>query len=308
MPLVSVIIPCYFNEDNIPSTFLRLLENEDLFPEDVALEYVFVDDGSKDNTLQVLMTLKQHYPEKVKVVKLAKNVGSYNAVIAGMEYAEGDCSAIISADLQDPPALMVRMYGYWQNGVKLIIGHREVREDPMLQRFFSWGFHKVMRKIAFDKLPAGGFDFVFFDRRIREEILKIKDPNSNVMYLMAWLGFDYVTIPYKREKREIGTSKWTFSKKLKLFLDSVLAFSFYPIRAISVTGMVLGSIAFLYGVFVLFAKATGQVAVEGWTALMVVLLFVSSFQMIALGVIGEYVWRALDASRKRPLYIVESVH
>ncbi|GAA4303718.1 glycosyltransferase family 2 protein [Nibribacter koreensis] len=308
MPLLSVIVPCYFNEENIPGTFLRLLQNESLFPEEVTIEYVFVDDGSKDNTLQTLLQLKQQHPQKVKVVKLASNVGSYNAIIAGMEYAAGDCYVIISADLQDPPELMVRMYDYWKNGVKLIIGHREGREDPALERVFSRMFHKIMQKIAFKTLPDGGFDYVLFDRRIREEVLKIKDPNSNVLYLMAWLGFDYVTIPYKREKREIGTSKWTLSKKIKLFLDSVLAFSFYPIRAISVTGLVLGIIAFLYGLFVLFAKATGRVDVEGWTALMVVLLFVSSFQMIALGVIGEYVWRALDASRNRPLYIVDSVH
>ncbi|AKQ44775.1 glycosyl transferase family 2 [Rufibacter radiotolerans] len=307
MPTLSVIIPCYFNEQNIPVTIRELTANETLFPPEVQFEYVFVDDGSKDNTFQELLKAKELYPDKVKVVKLAGNVGSYNAIIAGMEYATGDCSVIISADLQDPPELMVKMLSYWRQGFKLVIGSRQERDEPVLKKFLSRVFHSLMRKMAFQNLPKGGFDYVLFDRAVREEVLKLKEGNSNVMYLMAWLGYEYVNIPYSRGRRTVGTSKWTFWKKVKLFLDSVLAFSFYPIRAISVTGLVMGLIAFLYGVFVLLAKATGQVAVEGWTALMVVLLFVSSFQMIALGVIGEYVWRTLEASRKRPMYIVESV-
>ncbi|WP_210466248.1 glycosyltransferase family 2 protein [Rufibacter roseolus] len=307
MPLLSVIIPCYFNEQNIPVTVKELISNEVNFPSDVAFEYIFVDDGSKDNTFQELLKVKAQYPNKVKVIKLAGNVGSYNAVIAGMEYATGDCAVITSADLQDPLELMVKMYAYWQQGFKLVIGSRKDRDDPLVGKVLSNLFHSIMKKVALKNIPEGGFDYVLFDKLVKEEVLRVKENNSNVMYLMVWMGFDFVHIPYHRNQRKIGTSRWTLKKKIKLFIDSVLSFSYFPIRVISIVGLILGIAAFFYGIFVIIAKLNGGIMVEGWSALMVVVLFVSSFQMIALGIIGEYVWRALDASRKRPLYIVETV-
>ncbi len=132
--------------------------------------------------------------------------------------------------------------------------------------------------------------------------------NSNVFYLMVWLGYTYVNIPYVRRKREVGKSRWTFQKKIKLFIDSLLSFSYFPIRAISVAGIGLGTIALLYGLYVIGLKIFEPRGPAGWTALMVVVLFVSAFQMIALGVIGEYVWRGMDAARNRPLYVVKSLH
>ena len=307
MPKLSIIIPCYYNEDNLPVTWEKLLANENLFPAGVTFEYVFVDDGSKDNTLAALIRICEQHPEKVKVIKLAGNVGSYNAIVAGMEYATGDCNVIIAADLQDPPELMAQMYDHWLKGFKLVIGNRMDREESALQKFFSNTFHGLMKKIALKNIPDGGFDFVFFDKQVREEALKIKENNSNIFYLMAWMGYTYVNIPYVRKQREIGKSRWTLQKKLKLLIDSLLSFSFFPIRAISALGLIMGIIALFYGVYVLIARLTGAIDVHGWTALMLVLLFVSSFQMIALGIIGEYVWRGLDAARKRPLYIVEEV-
>jgi hypothetical protein len=216
--------------------------------------------------------------------------------------------AIITADMQDPPELMVQMYDYWQKGLKLIIGNRQDREETGLQQLFAKTFHALMKKIALPNIPDGGFDFVFFDRQVAEHILELKERNSNLFYLMVWLGYPYVNIPYVRRKREIGKSRWTIQKKVKLFIDSILAFSFFPIRAISVLGLIMGTVALLYGLYILINKAFGRIDVAGWSALMVVVLFVSAFQMIALGVIGEYVWRGLDAARKRPLYVIKQVY
>jgi len=200
------------------------------------------------------------------------------------------------------------MYAHWKKGFKLVIGNRQDRQESAAQKFFSNTFHKLMKKIALKNIPDGGFDFVFFDKQVKEELLKIKENNSNIFYLMTWMGYDYVNIPYTRKSREIGVSRWTLKKKVKLLIDSLLAFSYFPIRAISVIGLLLGTIAFLYGLYILTIRLFGNIEVQGWTALMLVLLFVSSFQMIALGIIGEYVWRGLDASRKRPLYIVDKVY
>ena len=308
MAKLSIIIPCYFNEKNIPVTAKELIENEKLFPAELTFEYILVDDGSGDGTLKEILAFKKDYPEKVIAIKLAGNVGSYNALVAGMEHATGDCTVVIAADLQDPPELMVKMYEYWKQGFKLVIGNRQDRQESASQKFLSNTFHWIMKKIALKNIPDGGFDYVLFDKQIREKLLTMMEHNSNVFYLMTWMGYNYVNIPYNRKKREIGDSKWTIQKKIKLLIDSILSFSFFPIRAISVIGIILGIIAFLYGVYLIILRMLGNIEVEGWTALMVVLLFVSSFQMIGLGILGEYIWRGLDASRKRPLYVVDEVY
>jgi polyisoprenyl-phosphate glycosyltransferase len=308
MPKLSVIIPCYYNEENIPVTTRELVANEANFPAEVTFEYVLVNDGSGDDTLGALHRAQATYPGRIRVVDLASNVGSYNAIVAGIEQATGDCMAIITADMQDPPELMVQMYNYWQQGFKLVIGNRQDREETGLQQLLAKAFHVLMKKIALPNIPNGGFDFVFFDRQVAEHIIRLQERNSNLFYLMVWLGYPYVNIPYVRRKREIGKSRWTLKKKAKLFIDSILAFSFFPIRAISVVGLLLGVLAFGYGLYIIGLRLFGSQEPEGWSALMVVLLFVSAFQMIALGVIGEYVWRGLDAARKRPLYVVQKVY
>ena len=307
MPKLSVIGPCYFNEDNIPVTTRELVANEVNFPPEVTFEYIFVNDGSGDDTLGALRRAQGLYPGCIRIVDLAGNVGSYNAIVAGMAYATGDCLAVITADMQDPPELMVQMYSHWQQGFKLVIGNRQDREEIGLSETMAKVFHWLMKNLALRNIPDGGFDFVFFDRQVATEVLKLHERNSNVFYLMVWLGFAYVNIPYTRRKREIGKSRWTLSKKIKLLVDSLLSFSFVPIRAISVLGFSLGLVALLYGLYVIALKVASPDEPAGWTTLMVVLLFVSAFQMVALGVIGEYVWRGLDAARQRPLYVVREV-
>ena len=308
MPKLSVIVPCYFNEDNIPVTVRELVANEVNFPPEVTFEYVFVNDGSGDDTLGALRRAQEQHPGRIRIVDLAGNVGSYNAIVAGMAHATGDCLAVITADMQDPPELMVQMYGHWLKGFKLVIGNRQDREETGLSETMAKVFHWLMKNLALRNIPDGGFDFVFFDRQVATEVLKLHERNSNVFYLMVWLGFAYVNIPYTRRKRQIGKSRWTLNKKIKLLVDSLLAFSFVPIRAISVLGLGLGATALLYGLYVIALKIASPNEPAGWTTLMVVLLFVSAFQMIALGVIGEYVWRGLDAARQRPLYVVRETY
>lgn len=305
MPKLSIIIPCYYNEQNIPVTARELLENEARFPAGVEFEYVMVDDGSRDNTFGELRKFHERHPEKVKLVRLAGNVGSYNAILAGMSYATGDCCTVIAADLQDPPELMVRMYEHWTRGYKLIMANRQDREESFVPKLFSRLYHLLMRRLAIRSIPPGGFDYVLFDRQLKDEVVRMREKNTNTLYLLPWLGFEHVSVPYVRRRRQIGRSRWTLSKKVKLFVDSFVAFSFFPIRAITVTGLFLGAASFLYALFILFAKLGGWITITGWAALMVVVLLVSAFQMVSLGIIGEYVWRTLDASRNRPIYVVD---
>lgn len=307
MPKLSIIIPCYFNEENIPHTAAALIENEKLFPPEVEFEYVMVDDGSKDGTLEALIRFGEQQPGKVKVVKLVANVGSYNAMVAGMEQATGDCSVIITADLQDPPELMPKMYDYWCKGIKLVIANREAREEGFWKNWFANTFHLLMKKFALSNVPDGGFDYCLFDRSVREQVVAMNEKNTNCLYLMLWMGHDYVRIPYIRRERKIGKSRWTLSKKVKLFVDSFVSFSFLPIRAITLLGFVLGLGSLLYALYIAVAKFTGWIPVTGWSSMMTVLLLVSSFQMISIGVLGEYLWRTLDTARKRPMYLIDKV-
>lgn len=307
MPKISIIIPCYFNEENIPFTSKELIDNEKNFDSDMLFEYVMVDDGSKDQTYAALLNFKAQYPDKVTLVKLAGNVGSYNAILAGMHHATGDCNVILAADLQDPPEMIPKMVEYWKKGIKFVVANRENREEGFAQKLFSNTYHRLIKKYALKNVPPGGFDLVLFDKQLREDVIKINERNTNQIYLLSWLNYDFVNIPYTRRKREIGKSRWTLQKKIKLFIDSFVSFSFAPIRLISIVGLVLGIIAFAYGVFIIISRMLGDIQVAGWSAMMVTFLFVSAFQMMALGIIGEYVWRALDAARGRPNFVIDEV-
>ena len=305
MPKITVITPCYFNELNIPDYANRMIENEKIFPTDVTFEYLLIDDGSKDGTWNEMIKFQILYPEKVKIIKLVRNFGSTNAVFSSLPYSTGDCNVVISADLQDPPELILKMYENWQKGFKLVLANRTNREEPYLQKFVSNTTHKLVQKFGLKNLPDGGFDMNLFDVEIKDILIKMDEKNTFFPFLLMWLGYEFVSIPYVRRKRELGTSTYTLSKKIKAFVDSFVAFSFFPIRLISVSGLILGILAFIYGLIVILGKVFGFVDSTGWSSMMVVILFVSSFQMIALGIIGEYVWRGLEASRNRPSYLIE---
>lgn len=307
MDKISVIIPCYYNEANLPDTTRELKKLMEEMQDRAFLEFIMVDDGSRDRTLELLHQFREEFPDNVRVIKLSGNFGAYNAILAGMNFAGGDCNVILTADLQDPPELIPRMFDYWKKGTKLVIANRADREEGLMTRMLSGTYHRLMKKLALPNIPDGGFDLVLFDKQLREQVVNINEKNTNQIYLLSWLNYDHVCIPYTRKKRDKGTSRWTFRKKLKLFIDSFVSFSFFPIRLISAMGLLLGFLALCYAIFIIIAKFSGLVPVEGWSSLMIVILFVSSFQMIALGIVGEYVWRALDATRRRPNFVVEQV-
>jgi len=166
-----------------------------------------------------------------------------------------------------------------------------------------------MRKFILPGSPQGGFDLWLFDKEVKDKLVELDEKNTHISYLFIWLGYEYVNVPYTRNKREIGKSKWTLNKRIKSFIDSILAFSFLPVRAISSIGLLFGAFTLLYGGYIVYEKITGglEAEVEGWASLMVVLLLVSSFQMVAMGVLGEYIWRILDNSQKRPNFVIDKV-
>lgn len=302
----SIIVPIYYNELNLPYTIPRLQQLQDILPE-FELEFVFVDDGSKDGSLKLLLQAQQE-DSRIKVVKLSRNFGSMAAVQAGLNQASGDCIGIISADLQDPPELFVQMIEKWENGSKVVMATRSDREESASQKIFSNSYYYLMDRFALKGYPKGGFDFVLVDKQIVEELNQINEKNTNVMSLIFWLGHSQESISYVRQKRMQGKSRWTFSKKVKLFVDSFVSFSYSPIRFMSIVGLITAALSFIYGLFVIINAIFGYIPLQGWTTIIALITFLLGLIMVMLGIIGEYLWRILDESRKRPAYVVDEVY
>jgi glycosyltransferase involved in cell wall biosynthesis len=305
----SIVIPVYCNELNIDKTFQKILDVVINQNSNLKFEVIFVDDGSTDRSFEKALNLKKSYNELVKVIKLTRNFGQVNAIYAGYAHSRGKCIVNISADLQDPPELINQMLKYhMEDNYHIVVCTRSEREESFFRRKTSRLFYRAMRILSFPEMPDGGFDFILVSRTVKKVILDNVEANAFWQGQILWTGYDVKFIPYKRAKREVGESKWTFSKKLKYLLDGVLGYSFFPIRIMSITGLVISFAGFAYSVFIVIARFTGNVPFQGWAPLMILVLVLSGFQMLMLGVIGEYLWRTLDEVRRRQLYIIEKVY
>jgi dolichol-phosphate mannosyltransferase len=229
------------------------------------------------------------------------------AILAGLTVARGDCVGMIAADLQDPPELFLEMLRHWRSGSKAVLAVRADREDSASQRLFANAYYALIRRFALSGYPLGGFDFFLIDRQIVSDIIHISEKNTNLMSLIFWLGYQPVMLPYVRRLRQKGKSRWTLSKKIKLFIDSFVAFSYVPIRFLSATGLIVATSAFVYGAYVFYAWLVNDIPVRGFAPLVLVLAFTAGIQMTMLGVLGEYLWRTLDETRRRPSFVIDEV-
>lgn len=306
----SIVIPVYFNEGSLTETYRILREEVMAKNPGKSCEVIFVDDGSGDGSLAELIAIKDKFPdETIKVVKLTRNFGQVSAIRAGYQLAQGNCVINISADLQDPPELINQMLDHFYNdGYEVVICTRQAREETFFKKKTSSLFYRIIRRLSFPEMPAGGFDFVLIGEKAKKVILDRPEANPFWQGQILWPGYKTKFIPYTRRKREVGTSCWTFSRKIKYLIDGIMSYSYFPLRLISVLGTLLALGGFLYAVFIFFAKLLGQVPVPGWAPLMIVILVLSGIQMLMLGVIGEYLWRTLDQVRNRPPYIVETIY
>ena len=304
--VLSIVVPVYFNELNLPDTIPQLRALEPQLP-GYRLELVFVDDGSTDRSLPILLEFQERYPEQIKVLKLTRNFGSMAAIQAGLSLATGDCVGMIAADLQDPPELFIEMVRHWERGSKAVFAVRSDREDSASEKLFAAAYYALIRRFALPSYPEGGFDFFLVDHDVVREVNRIREKNTNLMSLIFWLGYQPILIPYTRRARTKGISRWTTAKKIKLFVDSFVAFSYAPIRILSVTGLLFALTAFLYGGFVFISWAVRGIPVKGYAPIVILLTFTAGIQMTMLGVLGEYLWRGLDEIRRRPPYVIDRV-
>lgn len=305
----SIVIPVFCNELNIEPTFNKIHDVVIKKNPHLKFEIIFVDDGSYDNSLEKLIELKKSHEGLIKIIKFTRNFGQVNAIYAGYSRAKGKCIVNISADLQDSPELINEMFKYhFEENYPIVICTRSDRDESFARRTTSKMFYAAMRKLSFSNMPAGGFDFLLIDQKVKSLLLSNMEANAFWQGQILWTGYKVKFIPYTRQKRELGESKWTFSKKLKYLIDGVLGYSFLPIRLMSILGLLISLSGFIYSIFIVVAKFTGNVPFQGWAPLMILVLLLSGFQMLMLGIIGEYLWRTLDEVRRRQAYVIESFY
>lgn len=307
MSKLSIIVPVYYNADSLELMYKDIQEKvfNTLEPQD-QYELILVDDGSGDNSWEVMKSIADK-DKKVVLVKLSRNFGSHAAVLAGFSVCTGDCATVKSADLQEPSEIIVQMYQSWKRGNKVVLAVRSDREESKMQKKLSNLYYDLIRKLAIKSMPKGGFDCYLIDRKVIEVLKLLDEKNSAITLQILWAGFKTDMIYYVRKKREIGHSRWTLAKKVKLVVDSVVSFSFVPIRFMSVVGTIFFAASVLWGMFVILSKFLGGIQVQGWTTLMILLLFSSGLIMLTLGILGEYIWRGMDAARNRPVYIIDQI-
>ncbi|MEQ1636910.1 MAG: glycosyltransferase family 2 protein [Methylococcales bacterium] len=299
---ISFVVAVYHNEGAISKTHEKI---QSVFSNDLAhheYEIVFVDDGSKDGSLQEILKLKES-DSRIKAITFTRNFGQMAAMLAGFKEATGDVIINISADLQDPVELIPQMVEHWQSGSEIVICHRTDRSDTFGAKLYSRLAYGVLR-MALPQIPPGGFDFVLMDRKVMDAFNAIDVRHRFFQGDLLWTGYRTSFIPYVRLKRTIGKSQYNFGKKLKNFLDALLDASYLPIRFISLVGLITSALGVLYSVSIVYSWLQGETPFSGWAPIMIAILLVGGLIMVMLGVIGEYVWRINEEVRKRPNYLI----
>lgn len=304
MSKISIIIPVYYNAD----TLMLLYEDmkEKILGTLGDYEIVMVDDGSEDDSWKVMNQIRD-IDENVKLVKLSRNFGEHAAILAGLSNCTGDCAVTKQADLQEDSELIVQMYEKWKEGNKVVLAVRRERDEPAVKKFFANLYYSIVRKTIDSKMPKGGCDCYLIDRQAIEVLLRLDERNSSLTLQVLWIGFKSDNVYFHRKDREVGESKWTLSKKVKLVVDSMMSFSYFPIKFMSSVGFIMAILAFAWIIEVIVEFFVVGTPVRGWSTLMILVLFSAGMILIMLGVLGEYLWRTLDATRNRPVFIVDSI-
>ena len=299
---VSIVIPLYYAEKILPSLVKDLENLAVIHQEKFTTEIIFVDDGSQDNTFEIVRSIK---PENftLRAVRLARNFKSYIAILAGIGHSTGDYITFLPQDLQEPPDLVEQLFAKIQEDFDVAWAVRRTRSDAFLDQLFSQLFHKLMHWLWQD-WPETGADMFMITRPVANVLLSMQEKNSHITGQILWSGFRQTRIFYDRQQRKIGKSGWKFWKKVELAVSVITQFSYLPIRACTSLGILLAILGFGYGILIIITRLQFKIPVQGWSALMVVILLIGGFQLIFLGVIGEYLWRTFDEVRKRPVYIV----
>ena len=305
-PGLSVVIPIYKNEANLDRLLAELARVAGLAP--VPIEVVFVVDGSPDRCLAILRERLPAAPFSSRLVSLSRNFGSFNAVRGGLEAASGDYIAVIAADLQEPPDLVLQFHQVLSAGeADIAFGIRTTRSDPWLDETASRAFWWAYRRFVLPELPRGGVDVFACSRMVRDRLVQFQESNANLIALLLWVGYRRAYVPYARQPRREGRSAWTLGKKLRYALDSVFNFTDLPIRLLLFVGALGTLTAVVFAIILLGARLLNQIEVPGYTAIALSVTFFGSITSLGLGILGQYLWLVLQNVRGRPNYLIQRV-
>ncbi len=295
---ISIVLPVYNEEEGILNT-IEVLEN---FVECQieTYEIIFVDDGSVDSSVDIIRHAQSQY-ENIRLVEFSRNFGHQLAITAGIRYAKGDAVVVMDADLQDPPSVIPNMIEKWQEGFDVVYGKRLIREgESFFKRFSAKAFYRVMRKVANVDIPLDTGDFRLMDRKVVDALSKLNEPEPFVRGLVSWVGFKQTAVTYERQERNAGVTKYPLTKMIRLASDGITSFSEIPLKIVNYTGFISIIAGIIYGLITIF---TGISTLTFAISLMCVL---SGMIMLALGIIGDYLYRTFDASKHRPQYVVSN--
>jgi polyisoprenyl-phosphate glycosyltransferase len=312
MSLISFVLPIYNEEKNIPRLWdeLQIVEkqiNKIGADGSFGCEYIFVNDGSKDNSFGELTKLYEANKDKVKVVNFSRNFGHQIAVTAGQDYTSGDAIIIMDTDLQDPPETCIDLITEWQKGFDIVFAQRSHYKSNIIKQTCAWAFYRILKSIASVDIPVDTGDFRLISKRVNDEMKKYGEKAKYLRGISSLVGFKQSCVQFRRNDRFEGKTGYTFMKSLKLALDGITGFSVFPLHLISILGTVFAGFSFVFGIFyIIYSLFTGNTT-GGWASLMITIIFMGGVQMIMLGLIGEYVGRIYVQSLDRPLYTIDEV-
>lgn len=304
MNLITLIIPCYNEEESLPLLYPELVKVSQGMPEQ-AFEFLFVNDGSRDKTLVLLKELAQN-DDRVKYISFSKNFGKEAAMYAGLENAKGDYVAFMDADMQDPPSLLPQMYkAVTEEGYDSAATRRVTRKgEPPIRSFFARMFYKIMNKISDTDIVDGARDFRLMNRKFVDALLQMREYNRFSKGLFGWVGYKTKWIEFENVERIAGETKWSFWSLFKYSIEGILAFTTAPLVLASVIGIVLCLIAFVFIVFIVVRKICFNNSVDGWASMVCLISFLGGLQLFAIGVVGQYLAKMYLEVKNRPIYLI----
>ena len=304
--ILSIIVPCYNEEDSVPLFYKEAVKQEAFFHEKgVDLEFIFVNDGSKDGTVAAVKSLHEE-DGRVHLVSFSRNFGKEAAIIAGLEKAKGDFTVLMDADLQDPPAILPEMYGYIEEGYDSVATRRVNRKgEPPIRSFFARRFYGLMRKISKTEIVDGARDYRLMTRQVTDAILSMKEYNRFSKGIFGWVGYNTKWLEYENVQRVAGETKWSFWKLFLYSLDGIMAFSTAPLSIASFFGILFCVMAFVFMVFIFIKAMRYCDPVAGWPSMMCIISLIGGVQLLCIGIMGQYMSKMYMEVKDRPKYLVK---
>lgn len=306
MSLLSVIVPCYNEEENIADFYHELLKNEEFFnKKGLELEILYIDDGSKDHTVSEVKKLIEK-DKRVHLLSFSRNFGKESAIYAGLQKAKGDYAVMMDVDLQDPPALLPEMYSYIEQGYDSVATRRVTRKgEPRIRSFFARMFYRIMNKISRTEIVDGARDYRMMTRQVVDAILSMTEYNRFTKGIFGWVGYETKWIEYENVKRNKGETKWSFWKLFFYSIEGITAFSTVPLVIASVMGVLFCIMAFAMIIVTVVRKLVYGDPTSGWPSLVCIILLVSGVQLFCLGIVGQYLSKTYMEVKRRPIYLVK---